>query len=142
MTKDWFCHIMNNSINSCVCHNDKRRSFPYVLLLKDKFLFTNTLGCTLWSCYKAITWDFFSISSLGIALNKGVPKNRSFWSLGHFWAFAPHGYWMPSSRNFFCHFQAERSTSSVGVSAFQPSTLLALSTLPQTCSISPSRRGA
>ena len=24
----------------------------------------------------------------GIALNKGIPKNRSFWSLGHFRAFA------------------------------------------------------
>ena len=30
----------------------------------------------------------FYFSSLGIALNKGVPKNRSFWSLGHFRAFA------------------------------------------------------
>ena len=29
----------------------------------------------------------FYISSLGISLNKGIPKNRSFWSLGHFWAF-------------------------------------------------------
>ena len=27
------------------------------------------------------------MSSLGIALNKGIPKNRSFWSLGHFRAF-------------------------------------------------------
>jgi len=51
-------------------------------------------------------------------------------------------YCIPSSRSFCCHFQADFSTSSVGVSAFQPSTLLALSTLPHTCSISPSRRGA
>ena len=51
-------------------------------------------------------------------------------------------YWIPSSRSFCCHFQALFSTSSVGVSAFHPSTLLALSTLPHTCSISPSRRGA
>ena len=48
----------------------------------------------------------------------------------------------PSSRNFSCHFQAEARTSSIGVSAFQPSTLLALSTLPHTFSMSPSRRGA
>ena len=51
-------------------------------------------------------------------------------------------YCIPSSRSFCCHFQALFRTSSVGVSAFQPSTLLALSTLPQTCSMSPSRRGA
>ena len=32
----------------------------------------------------SITWNLLS---LGIALNKDIPKNRSFWSLGHFRAF-------------------------------------------------------
>ena len=50
-------------------------------------------------------------------------------------------YITPSSRSLSCHFQALRSTSSSGVSAFQPSTLLALVQSPQIFSISPSRRG-
>ena len=49
-------------------------------------------------------------------------------------------YMMPLSRRAHCHFHAEASTSSNGVSAFQPNTLLALSTLPHTCSMSPARR--
>ena len=49
---------------------------------------------------------------------------------------------MPSSRSFCCHFQAVVSESSRVCTAFQPSTLLALSTLPHTFSMSPARRGA
>lgn len=48
---------------------------------------------------------------------------------------------IPSSRNFNCHFHADLITSSNGVSAFQPNTLLALEQSPQIFSISPSRRG-
>ena len=33
---------------------------------------------------------FFVCIIVGIALNKGVAKNRSFWSLGHSWALASH----------------------------------------------------
>ena len=50
-------------------------------------------------------------------------------------------YMTPSSRNFTCHFQALARTSFNGVSAFQPSTLLALVQSPQIFSISPSLRG-
>lgn len=50
-------------------------------------------------------------------------------------------YITPSSRSFCCHFQAERITSSSDVSAFHPSTLLALEQSPQIFSMSPSRRG-
>ena len=41
-----------------------------------------------------------------------------------------------------CHLHVSSHISSSPLSAFQPSTLLALSTFPQTFSISPSRRGA
>ena len=50
-------------------------------------------------------------------------------------------YITPSSRSLTCQFHALRITSSRGVSAFQPRTLLASVQSPQICSISPARRG-
>ena len=51
-------------------------------------------------------------------------------------------YCMPLSRSFSCHFQAESKVSSMLVSAFHPSSVLASVGSAQTFSISPARRGA